>query len=314
MSIASTPIDPLPSWNEGTVKAAILDLVQRVTDPTSPDYVPPATRIATFDNDGTLWCEYPLLVQVYFLLDRVATIAAQQPELGQQQPFKAVLEKDKATLATFTKKELLTLVFATHTGMTSEEFGTIAQDWLNSAKHPQFQRLFTRCVYQPQLELLAYLQFHDFKTYIVSGGGVEFVRAFAEQVYGIPPQQVIGSSSKTQVELREGQPVLVKQAELQSFDDREEKVVNIGLHIGQRPLIAVGNSDGDLAMIQYTLAGEGPRLGLLLHHDDNEREYAYDRGFRLSPLDQALEQVPQMGGLVISMKQDFKQIFPSGEI
>jgi phosphoserine phosphatase len=310
MSTASLLRDPLPSWNQGAVKSSILSFVQRVTDPTSPDYVPPAERIATFDNDGTLWCEYPLLVQLHFLIDRVATIVAQQPELGQQQPFKALLEKDKATLATFTKKELMTLVFATHTGMPSEEFKAIARDWLNAAKHPQLQRLFTQCVYQPQLELLAYLQAQEFKTYIVSGGGVEFIRAFAEQTYGIPPEQVIGSSSKSQVEIRDGQPVLVKQAELGSFDDREEKVVNIDLHIGRRPLIAVGNSDGDLAMIQYTLAGDGPRLGLLLHHDDGDREYAYDRDFHLSPLNQALEDVPRLGGQIISMKQDFKQIFP----
>jgi len=272
MSTSSS--DPLSSWNEGAVKASILSFVQQVTNPTSPDYVPPAERIATFDNDGTLWCEYPLLVQLHFLIDRVAEIAAQQPQLAQQQPFKAILEKDKATLATFTKKELMTLVFATHTGMTSEEFGAIARDWLNVAKNPQLQRLFIDCVYQPQLELLTYLQAQGFKTYIVSGGGVEFLRAFAEQIYGIPPEQVIGSSSKTRLELRDGQPVLVKQAELNSFDDREEKVVNINLHIGRRPLVAVGNSDGDLAMIQYTLAGDGPRLGLLLHHDDGDREYS----------------------------------------
>lgn len=301
----------LSSWNEGATKAAILDFVRRVTTQGSPDFVPPSERIATFDNDGTLWCEQPNFVQGFFLIDRVKTITAEQPELAERQPFKAVLENDKPTLASFGKKELAVLIFATHTGMTPEEFRAIAQTWFESAMHPRFQRLFRECVYQPQLELLDYLRSHGFKTFIVTGGGSGVVRTVAESAYGIPPEQVIGSSSKTALEWRDGQPVLVKQPELNSFDDRAEKVVNIELHIGRRPILAFGNSDGDLAMLQYTAAGDGPRLALLLHHDDGDREYAYDRDFHLSPLRDALEEVPKLnGGHIVSMKQDFKQVFP----
>ncbi|GAB4376384.1 MAG: HAD family hydrolase [Elainellaceae cyanobacterium] len=302
---------PLSSWREGATKAAILDFVRRVTTAGSPNYVPPPERIAAFDNDGTLWCEQPNFVQGFFLLDRVKTIAAEQPELAKQQPFKAVLENDKTTLATFGKKELVTLVFATHTGMTPEEFRAIVQTWFDSAMHPRFQRLFRECIYQPQRELLDYLRSNGFKTFIVTGGGSGVVRTVAESIYGIPPEQVIGSSSKTKLEWRDGKPVLVKQPELNSFDDRAEKVVNIELHIGRRPILAFGNSDGDLAMLQYTAAGAGARLALLLHHDDAEREYAYDRDFHLSPLREALEEVPKLsGGHIVSMKQDFKQVFP----
>jgi phosphoglycolate phosphatase-like HAD superfamily hydrolase len=314
-SIFNSPTDtPLTSWNEGTIKAAILDFVRRVTTEGSPDFVPPSERIATFDNDGTLWCEQPNYVQGFFLLDRVKTIAAAQPELAAKQPFKAILEHDKTTLATFGKKELVTLIFATHTGMTTEEFRAIVQSWFDSARHPRFQRLFRECVYQPQLELLDYLRSHGFKTFIVTGGGNGVVRTVAESIYGIPPEQVIGSSSKTALEWRDGKPVLVKQPELNSFDDRAEKVVNIELHIGRRPILAFGNSDGDLAMLQYTAAGTGARLALLLHHDDGDREYAYDRDFKLSPLQEALEAVPKLnGGHIVSMKQDFKQVFPFGD-
>jgi phosphoglycolate phosphatase-like HAD superfamily hydrolase len=309
-SIAAA-IDPLPSWNKGATRDAILDFVQQVTTEGSPDYVPPSERIATFDNDGTLWCEQPNFVQGFFLLDRVKTITTEQPELAEQQPFKAVLENDKTTLATFGKKELVTLFFATHTGMTTEEFQPIAQSWFDSAVHPRFQRLFRDCAYQPQLELLDYLRANGFKTFIVTGGGNGVVRTVAESVYGIPPEQVIGSSGKTKLEWQDGKPVLVKQPELNNFNDRAEKVVNIELHIGRRPLLAFGNSDGDLAMLQYTAAGMGARLALLLHHDDAEREYAYDRDFKLSPLREALEEVPKLnGGHIVSMKQDFKQVFP----
>ncbi|RUR77447.1 HAD family hydrolase [Chlorogloeopsis fritschii PCC 9212] len=313
MSGAPKPVfvDPLPSWNEGTTKATILDFVRRVTIEDSSDYVPPSERIATFDNDGTLWCEQPTFVQGFFLLDRVKTITTEQPELAEQQPFKAVLENDKTTLATFGKKELVALVFATHTGMTPEEFRTIVQTWFDSAMHPRFHRLFRECVYQPQLELLDYLRANGFKTFIVTGGGSGVVRTVAESIYGIPPEQVIGSSSKTTLEWRDGKPVLVKQPELNSFDDRAEKVVNIELHIGRRPILAFGNSDGDLAMLQYTAAGTGARLALLLHHDDSDREYAYDRDFHFSPLREALEEVPKLnGGHIVSMRQDFKQVFP----
>lgn len=304
-------IDPLPSWNQGVVKQSIIDFVTRVTTKGGPDFVPVEDRIATFDNDGTLWCEYPNVVQAFFLLDRVKTITTQNSELAEQQPFKAILEHDKATLTTFGKKEIVTLGFATHTGMTTEEFGAIAKTWFDAAQHPRFHHLFRECIYQPQLELLAYLRAHEFKTFIVTGGGVEFVRVIAESTYGIPLEQVIGSSVKTNLEWRDGKPVLVKLPELKSFDDRAEKVVNIELHIGRRPIFAFGNSDGDLNMLQYTAAGTGARLALLLHHDDDDREYAYDRDFKLSPLRDGLEAVPKLsGGHIVSMKQDFKQVFP----
>lgn len=302
---------PLPTWNDTSTKQAILNFVATVTDESSPHYVQPAERIATFDNDGTLWCEQPIQVQGFFLFDRVRQVTEQQPELREQQPYKAVIESDWETFRTFGKKEILILFFATHSDMTIEAFRAIAQTWLNSATHPRFQRLFPQCAYQPMLELLTYLRANGFKNFIVSGGGIEFIRAFAEATYGIPPEQVIGSSAGLKLEMCENQSVLVKQPELKSYDDQEEKVVNIALHIGRRPILAVGNSDGDLAMLQYAMAGTGARLALLLHHDDAEREYAYDRDFVLSPLRNGLEAVPKIGGHIISMKQDFAQVFPS---
>ncbi len=310
MSVTGDRPDPLPSWNDGAVKAAILEFVNQVTREDSPTYVTPPERIATFDNDGTLWCEQPIQVQAFFLLDRVKAIATEQPKLAQQQPFKAILERDKATIATFSKKELVTLFFATHTGMTPEAFQDIAISWLNVAHHPRFQQLFKACVYQPMRELLALLKANRFRNFIVTGGGIEFVRAIAEEIYDIPPEQVIGSSSKLKFELQGDTPRLTKLPELNSFDDREVKVENIALHIGRRPLLAFGNSDGDLAMLQYTAAGSGNRLALLLHHDDSDREYAYDRDFKLSPLTVALDIVPKLnGGRVVSMKQDWNPVF-----
>ncbi|MCU0526920.1 MAG: haloacid dehalogenase-like hydrolase [Elainella sp. Prado103] len=303
-------LNPLPSWYDIPTKQAILDFVTAVTTERHPDFVPPAERIATFDNDGTLWCERPLLIQIFFLIDRIKSMVAENPTLATQQPFKAIVEQDLETLKTFGKKELLILMFSSHTAMTPEEFAQIAQTWFKSATHPRFQRLFKHCVFQPMVELLQYLQSSGFKTFIVTGGGIEFVRSIAEEIYGIPPEQVIGSSSKTRFEWRDGQPNLIKLPELNSFDDREEKVKNIHLHIGRRPILAVGNSDGDLAMMQYAAAGSGRHLTLLLHHDDAEREDAYDRDFRLSPLTIALDEVPKLGGRVISMKQDFAQVFP----
>lgn len=311
MSItASSAGDPLPSWNNGSIKAAILDFVAQITTEGGVDYVPPQERIATFDNDGTLWCEQAVPVQLYFLIDRVKAIAAEQPELAEQQPFKAVLEHDKAMLSTFGAKEVVALSFATHTGMTPEVFQEIAVSWLSKAQHPRFQQLFKACVFQPMRELLDFLKAHGFKNFIVTGGGVEFVRAFAEEIYNIPPERVVGSSSKLKFELQDNMPTLTKLPELNSFDDREVKVENIALHIGRRPLLAFGNSDGDLAMLQYTAAGTGKRLALLLHHDDQEREYAYDRNFKISPLNAALEVVPHLnGGLIVSVKQDWNTVF-----
>jgi hypothetical protein len=307
---ATTSTDPLPSWNSGFVKATLLDFVAQVTTPGGPTYVPPSQRIATFDNDGTLWCERPFLVQLYFLLDRVKAIAAENPTLANQQPFKAILENDQETMATFTKKDLVTLVFATHAGMTQEEFLAIATSWLDSALHPQLQQSFKACIYQPMRELLDFLTTHGFKNYIVTGGGVDFVRAISEEVYGIPPEQVIGSSGKLKFELQGETLTLTKQPELNSFNDREAKVENIALHIGLRPLLAFGNSDGDLAMLRYTAAGPGKRLALLLHHDDSDREYAYDRDFKISPLIEGLEEVPRLsGGMLVSMQQDWQRVF-----
>jgi len=300
---------PLPSWNKGATKSAIVDFVARVTNEGGADFVPPARRIATFDNDGTLWCEQPMQVQVFFAFDRLVELAKNDPSLRQRQPYKAFLERDMKTIVSLGKQGVFEVAFATHAGMTEEEFDVIVRAWLSSAKHPKLQRLFTQCVYEPQLELLNFLEANDFRTFIVSGGGVDLMRAFAEDVYGIPPERVIGSSVKTRFELQQGRGVLVKLAELQSFDDRDAKPQNIALHIGRRPILAVGNSDGDLPMMRYAKSGAGVRLALLLHHDDAEREFAYDRDFRLSPLAEALDRADDYGLTVVSMKRDWKSVF-----
>jgi phosphoglycolate phosphatase-like HAD superfamily hydrolase len=302
----------LPSWNEGAAKSAIVDFVARVTRQGSPEFVPPPERIATFDNDGTLWCEQPMQVQVFFLIDRIRQLAADDPSMKARQPFKALLEHDLETLHGLGKQAIFELGFAAHAGVTDEEFDAIARTWLASATHPRFKRLFTSCTYQPQLELLEYLRANGFKTFIVSGGGIGMIRAFAEDAYGIPSEQVIGSSVKTRVEFQSGRSQLMREAELWSFDDRDVKVQNIGLHIGRRPLLAFGNSDGDLAMLRYTKTGPGARLALLIHHDDGEREVAYDREFRLSPLVEALDKAAEYGITVVSLKRDWNAVFPDG--
>jgi hypothetical protein len=302
----------LPSWNDGAAKSAILDFVARVTKEGGPDFVRPAERIATFDNDGTLWCEQPVQVQVFFLIDRVKELAAKDAAMKERQPFKALLEHDHKTLHALGKQALQELFAATHAGMTEEEFDAIAKKWLASARHPKFGRLFTRCTYQPQVELLGYLRNNGFKTFIVSGGGIDFIRAFAEEAYGIPREQVIGSSGKLHYEMKDGRIALMKQSELNSMDDREVKPQNIGLHIGRRPILAFGNSDGDLAMMRYTRSGTGQRLALLIHHDDAEREVAYDREFRLSPLTEALDKASNYGITVVSMKRDWNTVFGPG--
>jgi phosphoserine phosphatase len=298
----------LSSWNDAS-KAAIVDFVDRVTKEHGADFVPPAQRIATFDNDGTLWCEQPLQVQIFFLIDRVKQLASDDPALGERQPFKALLEHDLQTLHRLGKQAIFELAFATHAGVTDEAFDIIARTWLASARHPKLGRLFKHCIYRPQLELLEYLRQSGFKTFIVSGGGIGLIRAVAEEAYGIPPEQVIGSSVRTRSELQDGRVQLMRCAELGSFDDREVKVQNIGLHIGRRPILAFGNSDGDLAMLRYTKTGPGPRLALLIHHDDAEREVAYDREFRLSPLSEALDKSAEYGITVVSMKRDWKSVF-----
>ena len=301
-------MDSLPSWNDGAAKSSILDFVARVTREGGPDFVPPAERIAVFDNDGTLWCEYPLQVQVFFTLAEIKRLTDADPALLGKPAFKAFLEHDLKALTSLPKQEVFEPAFAVHAGMTVEQFHQTATAWLEKARHPKLDRLFTTNIYQPQIELLRYLRENGFKTFIVTGGGIEFVRAVAERLYGIPPEQVVGSSTKAKFELDGGQ--IRKLAELGSFDDRDEKVVNIGLHIGRRPIFAFGNSDGDLAMIRYTLAGAGARMALLVHHDDEQREFAYDRDFRLSPLKDGLDHGADYGIGLVSMKNDWKRVFP----
>ena len=302
--------DPLPSWNDGPTKQAILDFVTKVTEPESGDYVLPEDRIATFDNDGTLWVEQPVYTQLVFALDRVKELAPEHPEWKEEQPFKAVLEDDMKTLAASGEKGIAQLVAATHAGMTPEEFQTIVSDWLATAKDKRFDRRYTTLVYQPMLELLAYLRDKGFTTYIVSGGGIEFVRNFSEPVYGIEPAQVVGSSIKTKYEVVDGVPTVMRLAELNFIDDKEGKPIGITEHIGQRPIAAFGNSDGDYQMLDWTTAGDGARFGLIVHHTDAEREYAYDRDSHIGRLDKALTDAPEKGWVVVDMKNDWKEIFP----
>jgi len=302
--------DPLPSWNDGQARKSILEFVAGVTKEGSPGFVPPAERIAVFDNDGTLWAEQPLYFQFLFALDRVKTLAPQHPEWKDREPFAALLRGDVKGALAGGEHALLEIVMATHAGMTTEELDTVVKAWLGNAEHPKTGRLYTEMVYQPMLELLAYLRANGFKTFIVSGGGIEFMRAFSEQVYGIPPEQVIGSSGKTKFELRDGKPVLVKLAELNFIDDKEEKPVGIQQQIGRRPIAAFGNSDGDLQMLQWTAAGAGPRFCLYVQHTDAAREWAYDRSSSIGKLDKGLDEAHAKGWTVVSMKDDWKRVFP----
>jgi phosphoglycolate phosphatase-like HAD superfamily hydrolase len=303
---------PLPSWNDGAAKAAIIDFVARVTTPGSLDYVAEPERIAVFDNDGTLWSEQPAYFQLLFAVERIRQLAAQHPEWQNRQPFQAVLENDMEALAASGKKGLLELVMASHAGMTTEAFEAVVRDWLDTARHPRFDRPFTDLVFQPMLELLDFLRDNGFKTYIVSGGGIEFMRVFTEAVYGIPPEQVIGSSIKTEFELRDGKPVLVRLPEIDFIDDKAGKPVGIHRHIGRRPIAAFGNSDGDLQMLQWTAAGQSdaPRLMVLVHHTDAVREWAYDRQSHVGKLDRALDEAQKMGWTVVDMQTDWNVIFP----
>lgn len=301
--------DPLPSWNDGAAKAALLDFVARVTKEGGPDFVPPAERVATFDNDGTLWCEQPLQVQFFFGHDRLKARAEKDPSLKERQPFKAYLERDAKTMHELGKKGLFEVGAFAHAGTTEDEFDAIARDWLAKTKHPKLGRRFTELTYQPQVELLEHLRASGFRAFIVSGGGIDLIRAFAEEAYGIARENVVGSSVRTRFEMRGGRGELMKLAELDSFDDREVKPANIGLHIGRRPILAFGNSDGDLAMLRYCRTGPGLRLALLLHHDDAEREFAYDREFRLSPLAEALDKADEYGMILVSMKRDWNRVF-----
>jgi hypothetical protein len=301
--------DPLPSWNDGPAKVSIIAFVESVTKEGSPEFVPVPERIAVFDNDGTLWCEKPFPVQLFFAIDRVKYLAPQHPEWKVQEPYGSLLKGDLKSAAGGGEHALMELVMATHTGMTTLEFEQIVKDWIATAKHPTTGKRFVDMTYQPMLEVLAFLKTNGFKNFIVSGGGIEFMRPWAEAAYGIPPEQVIGSSVKTKFELREGEPVIVRLPELSFFDDQGGKPVGINQHIGRRPIAAFGNSDGDLQMLQYTGTGSGQRFCLYVHHDDADREYAYDRTDKLARLDLGLDEAASKGWAVASMKNDWKCIF-----
>jgi len=305
--------EPLPSWNESQAKQAISRFIENVTAEGSPGYIPPGERIAVFDNDGTLWSEQPMYFQLAFALDRVNALASKHPEWKNTQPFKAALEGDLKTVMQGGEHALLELVMASHAGNTTGEFSQIVKDWLATAKHPMSHRPYTEMVYQPMLELLDYLRANDFKTYIVSGGGIEFMRPWTEQVYGIPPEQVVGSSIKTKFEMRDGTPVLVRLPELNFINDKAGKPVGINQFIGRRPIAAFGNSDGDLQMLQWTCSGQdmtkGERFCLYVHHTDAEREWAYDRDSHIGKLDKGLDEAKSKGWAIVDMKQDWKQIY-----
>jgi phosphoserine phosphatase len=308
--------DPLPAWNDGPAKQSIINFVTRVTTPGSPDFVPVAERIAVFDNDGTLWCEQPLPVQLYFALDRVKALAPTHPEWQTNEPFASLLKGDLHTALAGGDHALIELVMATHTGMTTVEFEKVVKDWIATAKHPKTGKLFTEMTYQPMLEVLAYLRANGFKNFIVSGGGIEFMRPWTEQVYGIPPEQVVGSSVKTKFEMRNGQPVIVRLAEFNFNDDKDGKPVAINQHIGRRPIAAFGNSRGDQEMLEYTQGGSGARFELIVLHDDAAREYAYGPAqglpdVKLGAFTQAVyDEARKAGWTVVSMKNDWKQVFP----
>ena len=308
-SVLAASADPLPAWNDSACKKAIIAFVQEVTDPKSKSFVPPDDRIAVFDNDGTLWAEQPMYVQLAFALDRVKALAPQHPEWQNTEPFKSALNGNLQSLAAGGKEALVKLMMATHANMTTDEFARVVTDWLATAKHPRFQRPYTEVVYQPMLELLTYLRANGFKTFIVSGGGVEFMRTFAENVYGIPPEQVIGSTIATKFEIRDGKPVLVRLPQVDFIDDKAGKPVGINKFIGRRPVFAFGNSDGDLQMLQWTAAGEGPRFMGLVHHTDAQREYAYDRESPFGHLDAALDEAKKQGWCVVDMKTDWRRAF-----
>ncbi|MFZ0467981.1 MAG: HAD family hydrolase [Thiogranum sp.] len=310
INAAMAAADPLPSWAEGASKGAVIEFVQQVTTAGSPDFVAADQRIAVLDNDGTLWTEKPAYFQLLFAIDRIRELAPQHPEWKTTQPFKAVLDDDLDALADSGEKGLIQLVMASHAGMTTTEFEQIVLEWLKGARHPLFKRPYTELVYQPMLELLDYLRANGFKTFIVSGGGIEFMRPWVEAVYGIPPEQVVGSSIKVRFELRDGEPVLVRLPEVDFIDDKAGKPVGIHKFIGRRPIAAFGNSDGDLQMLQWTAAGEGKRFMLLVHHTDAEREYAYDRKSHVGKLDKALGEARQRGWTVVDMKRDWNVIYP----
>jgi phosphoglycolate phosphatase-like HAD superfamily hydrolase len=304
--------DPLPSWNDVPAKAAILKFVTEVTREGSPTYLPPAERLAVFDNDGTLWVEQPLYTQFIFAMDRVAELAPQHPEWKAEEPFKSILSRDREQMAKFTIQDLERILAVTHSGMTVQEYEQIVRKWLATAKHPRYQRLYTELIYQPMLELMALLRANSFKTYIVTGGGQEFVRSYAEHAYGVPPEQVVGTAGRTAYGYdKEGKPILMKLPKVLFVDDKMGKPEGINLVIGRRPQAAFGNSDGDRQMLEWTLAGEGARLMMLVHHDDPEREYSYGAESKVGTFsDSLMTEANQRGWVVISMKKDWKRVFP----
>jgi phosphoglycolate phosphatase-like HAD superfamily hydrolase len=312
VAAAQTPVDPLPSWNDGAVKTSIVDFVNRTTAQGTPDFVAPAERIATFDNDGTLWCEQPVYFQVAFAFDRIKALAPDHPQWKTAQPFKGVIENNPKSAMATGEKGVLQIIEATHTGMTTADFSKEVMNWIASARHPRFQRPYTELVYQPMLELLSYLRANGFKTFIVSGGGIEFMRPWVEKAYGIPPEQVVGSSGVVKYQLGpDGKPELLKLPKIEFIDDGPGKPVGINRFIGRRPIFTFGNSDGDLQMLQWTAAGSGSRFMGIVHHTDAEREYAYDRKSNIGKLDKALDEATAKNWTVVDMKRDWKRIFPA---
>jgi phosphoglycolate phosphatase-like HAD superfamily hydrolase len=301
--------DPLPSWNDGAAKRAVVGFVERSTRAGSPDFVPAPERIATFDNDGTLWAEQPMYFQLLFALERVKALAPQHPEWNQKEPFASLLKGDVKSALAGGEKAIAEIVMATHSGMTTQEFEKTVRDWVATARHPETKQPYTAMIYQPMRELLDHLRANGFKTFIVSGGGIEFIRPWAEQVYGIPPEQVVGTSGGLEFEMRDGKPVLVKLPSLVHNDDGEGKPVGIQRHIGRRPIAAFGNSDGDLAMLQWTCLADGPRFCLYVHHTDAEREWAYDRESHIGRLDKGLDEAKARGWTVVSIERDWKKVF-----
>ncbi|MCB9904709.1 MAG: haloacid dehalogenase-like hydrolase [Planctomycetes bacterium] len=307
------PDDALPSWRDGDARDAIVDFVQRVTKVGGDEFVPPAERIAVFDNDGTLWAEQPLYFQALYIFDRVAELAPEHPEWKTTEPFASILKGDVKAALAGGEEALLELMAATHGGISTEDFSDSVRSWLEEARHPKTGKRFDEMVYQPMLEVLEYLRANGFKTFIISGGGIDFMRVFAEEVYGIPPEQVFGSSVAAEYKLVDGVPTIVKLPKLHFFDDKEGKPVGVHMHIGRRPIAAFGNSDGDFQMLEWTTAGPGARLGLYVHHDDAEREWAYDRESHIGKLARGLDEAESRGWTLVSMKDDWKRIFPFDE-
>ncbi|MND65968.1 haloacid dehalogenase-like hydrolase [compost metagenome] len=301
--------DPLPSWNEGVIKQSIIDFVKAVTTEGSADFVPIPERIATFDNDGTLWSEQPLYFQFLFAVDQVKVLAPKHPEWKTKEPFKSVLAGNMKGALAGGEKSLLAIMMATHAGMTTDVFNASVKEWIESAQHPKFKKLYTECVFQPMLEVLTYLRANGFKTFIVSGGDIDFMRVWAERVYGIPPEQIVGTKMKLKYQVVDGVPSLLRTPALSLLDDKEGKPVGIHEHIGRIPIAAFGNSDGDFQMLEYTTSASGKRLGLIVHHDDADREFAYDRQSKIGTLNKGLDEGPKRGWIIISMKNDWKKIF-----